>query len=725
MVIRRILLEWTVLLACLVALAIVAARLEITSPADARLFDRAASAARAEISDDILIVAIDERSLAELGPWPWPRSTHARLIDALHEAGSGVLLYDILFLDPTGDGEDATLGSAIAAHGNVVLPFTFVRQVNTQDSLVPAYPVATIAEGAAALGHVTITPDADGVLRRFDFNRRLGETTYPHFVQSALDIADPQGRELATDPLIAFHPANSYPRISAADVASGSVPAQFLRGKTVLVGATAQGMGDRYSVGAREVAVMPGVETQANLFDAARSGALVQAMGSWWSALLAVIALLIQFAGFWKMSPRAGLVATVLISASAVLLAVALVPLAGIWIAPGAALLAVLLAYPFWSWRRLTSVSAYLEEEAAFLRPAGAQRAQVDGFDQIARQVLRMRRLVSNVSRSFQFMRKVIEAAPDAILVLDKDGLVVMANHKAQQLFPAWREDSPEPLDRLLDENLVRAARGADDLAFPDGRTFLVARSAFEVEEGEEGGDIVALRDVTESRRRDEERREMLEFLSHDMRSPQVAIIGLSRRMATDGESDDVPTRIRSQAERTLKLADDFVQLARLEEAELEFEDVDVAALVEEACDRAYIPARQKRITVLPTVPEDPLFATVDASLLARLFDNLIGNAIKFAPEGSRVDIAAGEASDTTVRFTVADEGPGLPPERLKDPFARFGAHEKKAGPSVGLGLTFVKRVVERHSGTITVESEVGGGTRFVITVPADGPVPD
>ena len=79
---------------------------------------------------------------------------------------------------------------------------------------------------------------------------------------------------------------------------------------------------------------------------------------------------------------------------------------------------------------------------------------------------------------------------------------------------------------------------------------------------------------------------------------------------------------------------------------------------------------------------------------------------------------------DGRIEIDITDEGPGLPPERLVDPFARFGAHETKAGPSAGLGLTFVKRAVELHNGTISVDSGPGVGTRFVIRIPQDhGPV--
>ncbi len=715
---RRLFIEWFVLLSAAVALAFLAARGDVANRVDASLLDRAAALARPEVSSDIVIVAFDDASLERIGPFPWPRSRHAQLLDRLAQAQSGPVLYDVLFLEPSAAEQDAALAAALARHGQVVLPMTFAPRPNAVSGTVATLPISEFAEGAAALGHVALTPDADGVLRRFDLAVEAGGETYPHFAIAGLQLIDQAySPPVSERPVLSFHPAGAYPVMSAADVIAGSVPPEFLRSKVVLVGATAQGTGDRYAVGAGSVAVMPGVETQANLFDALRHGGLVRDLPPIWSGLLAALALLVQFLVFWKLSPRSGLVATLVISAATLVLALALLLLAKLWLAPGVALLAVLLAYPLWSWRRLTSVSAYLEEEAAFLLPQGGNRADGEGFDQIARQVARMHRLVGHVSRSFAFLRRVIEAAPDAILVRDPAGDVMLANNIAQGLFPQWQEDRPVSLDALLaGEGAVHHGE-ASEIGFPDGRTYLVARASF-VDVTEGSGEIMALRDVTDARRREEERREMLEFLSHDMRTPQVAIIGLSGRLAKDEQPAQIAGRIRVQAERTLKLADDFVQIARLEETEPEFEDCDLVAVVEEACDRAYSAARARQITVIPQLPEDLLFAQVDASLVARLLDNLVGNAIKFAPEGSTVTIALEEPSPEVVRLTVQDEGPGLPPERCADPFARFGAHENKAGPSVGLGLTFVKRVVDKHGGSIKVEQGVEMGTRFVIELP-------
>ena len=712
---RRLLAEWVILLALGLIFVALGTRADLMARFDAGLLDRAAALTRAAPADDIVVVAFDDPSLEAIGPWPWPRARHAALIDALAEVGAGPILLDVLFLEPTSPADDAALAAAMRRHGVLYLPHTFVPRANTQSAIDPALPIPVLAEAAAGVGHVASAPDADGVLRRFDLVRDIDGAAFPHFVLAASGVTPADAPEAA---IVSFHGDGAYARHSAAAILSGTVPAEFLRGKTVLVGATAQGMGDRYSVGAGGVAVMPGVETQANLLDALRQGALVRDASALWSALLGALALLIQFLVFWKLSARAGLIATISISAALLAIAVLLVPLTHFWVGPGVALLAVLFAYPLWSWRRLTSVSAYLEEEAAFLRPAGAQKADVEGFDQLARQVARMRRLVNHVSRSFAFLGKVIEAAPDAILVLDREGLVTMANQSAKRLFPGFAEETPAPLADLLADSMATHRPDDGEISFPDGTAFLVARAGFELEGDAQSGEIMALRDVTEIRQREQERREMLEFLSHDMRTPQVAIIGLSRKVGTNGSDHDIGPRIRNQAERTLKLADDFVQIARLAETKPQFEEADLVALVEEAADRAYAAARAKAITVLPDLPEDLLFAEVDASLIARLLDNLVGNAIKFSPESSTVKVILREVSESVMQLSVCDEGPGLPPERLTNPFARFGAHETKAGPSVGLGLTFVKRVVDLHHGTITVDSAPGAGTCFRIDVP-------
>lgn len=723
----RLRLEWLLLLLLAFTGAVAGQWSEATLRLDNRLLDFASTLARPEASPDIFIVEIDDRALSEIGAWPWPRREHGRLVDALDAAGAKLVLLDVLFIEPTDPANDDALAQAMRRSGKVILPHSFGITTNTVDDYQPVMPLPELADAALGVGHVGALPDEDGVLRRFTLRQSLGETRMPHFSMVALQAlgldlppAPPRLGPDANHPIIAFNPPGSFASVSAADVLAGRVPAGLLQGKIVLVGATSAGMGDRYAVAAGTVELIAGVETQANLLNNLIAGRVIYPYREVVQTFVAAISLMALFLAFWFLPPRYGLVCAASLLVVLLAVSLALVPLAGRWLPVGSLMFVILLAYPLWSWRRLTAVSNYLDREARQLEGKEASGG-LEGVDFIARQVSRMRRLVHNVQDSLAFLQQVIEAAPDAILVLDRDGTAQMMNAQAHALFPHWQGGTVSGLGELLDDAEARYDQSRGEIATADGKTFLVARAPL----GRGGeGEIMALREVTEIRRREEERKQMLEFLSHDMRTPQVAIIGLVRQ--GEDAPPDMLGRIRTQAERTLKLADNFVQLARLEETDLQLEDADLGGLVKEACDRFYAPAKARKIGILQSLPEEPLFAPVDAAMIARMLDNLLSNAIKYAPEGTAVTVALAQHADDYAVLSISDEGPGLPGERMTNPFARFGAQERKqatgTGPSAGLGLAFVKRVADAHQGTVEVISAAGQGTRFAISLPlSDG----
>ena len=719
---RRLMFEWALLLALAIGGASWLHTSGLTSRIDNQILDRVSALTSPPVSDEIVLVTIDDASLEEVGQWPWPRATHARMVDRLRDAGARLVVLDVLFQEPSNEEDDAALAEAIAASGNVILPHSFVPRINAEYGLDPAYPIDDLRDAAKGLGHVFAAPDQDGVLRRFDLDYDIDGEGYPHMAVQIMEaLGEPVGEETAqADPVVPFQPIGAFTEAHAHDVLSGATDDGFLRDKIVLVGATAPGLGDRYSVASGEVGLMSGVETQANLVNGLLYDAMIHPIGQTWHNLAAAGALLILFLAFWYLSPRYVLVCAVAVVVAALCLSIGALAIGRAWFAPSSIILMVMLAYPLWSWRRLSHASRYLEREAARLTGGDVETAEQSGFDYFTRQIMQLRAIIRTVHTSLSFLRRIIEAAPDAIIVLDEGEKVQMMNAKAAQLFPDGEALDETTFGEFLLHSRAKLVRGGAELETADGRTFLVARADLsETEKLGTAGSIVALREVTELRRLDNERRQMLEFLSHDMRTPQVAIVGLTRNPSSFAEgARDTVKRIRQQAERTLKLADDFVQLARLESPRLQREDCDVGALVEEACDRAFVPAQAKRITLEQSLPEEPVFALVEPSLLARLLDNLIGNAIKYSGEDGDVTVSLEQHGEESFSLTVADRGPGLSPERVKDPFARFGAHTKGAGPSAGLGLALVKKVVDAHRGEITVHSETDKGTRFEVTLP-------
>ncbi|MFU7527010.1 CHASE2 domain-containing protein [Qipengyuania sp. ASV99] len=726
---RRLLSEWAGLFALSILGAVALQSSGITQRIDNQLLDKLAPLARAPMPNDIALIVIDDRSLAEIGAWPWPRRHHAQLLDRLDAAEARVVVLDVLFLEPGSRKDDAALESAMQKAGNVLLPHTFTARTNSVAGIDPLYPLPQFVAAAAGTGHVVAEPDGDGILRRFDLVFATDKGEFEHLALKALaQMGDSaEGRTERKSALIPFHSEGSIAKHSASDVISGAVLPEFFAGKTVLIGATAQGLGDRYSVAAGDVTLMTGVETQANLLSALMTNSAIDPLDALWQNTLATVALIALFASFWYLAPRYGLYAALVLIVMLLAISAALLVWARIWLPAAPAIIMIVLAYPLWSWRRLGHVSRYLDSEALRMMGSSAAPEGHRGMEYLARQVQRISGLIHAVEDSLAHIRQVIEAAPDAMIVLDDQGRVQMLNERAEQLFPSWQSQGEQTLAELFLFARASVHNEGSELTTDDGRTFLIARSHLDagspqpsergLARGASAQNILALREISELRRLDQERGQMLEFLSHDMRTPQVAIIGLARRSAGMRESHDTMERIRTQAERTLKLADDFVQLARLEVSQLHFEDSDIGALIEEACDRAYVLAAAKRIRIEQHLPAEPRFADVDASLIARMLDNLIGNAVKYSPENTVVDVSLGASNRGDLQISVADQGAGLPEVRIKDPFARFGAHSSDAGPSAGLGLALVKKVVDAHGGMIEVASRKGAGTRFTINL--------
>lgn len=191
--------------------------------------------------------------------------------------------------------------------------------------------------------------------------------------------------------------------------------------------------------------------------------------------------------------------------------------------------------------------------------------------------------------------------------------------------------------------------------------------------------------------------------------------MGLTADRQHDEDEGQRLARIRRHARRTLELADNFVQLARLGETPLAIEELDLGTLAEEAADRAFTLARDRGAKVLVEAPEEPLFAEADGQVLSRVLDNLIGNAVKYGASIVSVSLAA---ANGTARIVVADNGPGLPKERQIDPFVRFGARTMDGKGGAGLGLAFVRGAIVHHGGRVECESSPETGTRFVIDLP-------
>jgi signal transduction histidine kinase len=476
--------------------------------------------------------------------------------------------------------------------------------------------------------------------------------------------------------------------------------------------------------------------------DGLRSGGWMTTLQGRAHALLAALAVAVLLVAFLWLTPMQSLAAAALALVATVAAAGLAARSLQVWVPPAAALAGLALCYPLWSWRRLEATQRYLADELARLRAEPAvlpePPAAAGAVDTLDARLLAVRTATERLRNLRQFLTDVGMSLPDALLVADTSGRVLIANARAAEYLHAPSvaalqgrrlADEVAPLriagERAWDE-VAAAAPASVEARHPDGRDLLFNIVPCTTHDGRRIGLIVRLADITSLKAAARQREELLRFLSHDMRSPQVSIlmlVALARHAKSPPPVADTLAGIERYARRTLAFADDFVQLARAQAQDpAGFDAVDFGAVARDAADEAWPQAQAKAIRIERALDLAEPWVRGDRQLLARALANLLSNAIKYSPAESRVRVSL-ERDARHIGCAVADEGEGIPADalpRLFEPFQRFAAERHPEVDGSGLGLAFVKAVAERHAGRVTVESMPGRGSRFALWVPAE-----
>lgn len=750
--------QWMLLLALLAAGVLAALRFDAFWREDLLLYD--AGLPRGPAPQDVVIVAIDDASLARIGQWPWPRSVHAELLDRLRAAGARAVALDIILTEPSSDAnDDARLAAAMRAGPPTVLPLIADWQ-RADRAPREVLPIASLAAAAAALAHVHLELDRDGIARSVFLHEGAGQANRPHMALALLEAGGwrgtpPAGQRAPALPpsdawsrddqiLIPFlGPPGHFRRLSYVDVLHGRIPEGALRGALVLVGATAQGLSDAFPTPrSGEGVAMPGVEISANVLAALRARQVVRPLGAAFGSAASLLPLVLGFLGFLRLSPRASLLTIVGLAAGTLLSSLLLLRMAGLWWPPSAALMALVLAYPLWSWRRLEATQAFLDEELAQfaaepLPVAAAVRTPLAIHDTLQGRIDRARDATARLRHLRELLAGTIASLPDAALLVDGQGHIGLANAAAATLFGAASGEAlsgrsvAELLDPMLEPQgtgfatLSHQAPASVEFRDREGRERMLRISPFRDSHGERAGSVLDIADVTALKSAERERDDLIRFLSHDLRSPSTSLIALSRLLRDPVRQlprEEAAARIESLATRTLALADGFIALARAQFiSATRFAPLDLRDALQDALDEVWAAATARRIGFAIRMPEAPAPIVGDRDMLARALVNLLGNAVKFSPEGSSVQVLlSGVPEGWQVR--IADQGPGITADRQGKLFERFqrglSAGDQDPG-GAGLGLAFVRVVAGKHGGTVVHEPAEGGGAAFCMRLPA------
>jgi two-component system phosphate regulon sensor histidine kinase PhoR len=370
-------------------------------------------------------------------------------------------------------------------------------------------------------------------------------------------------------------------------------------------------------------------------------------------------------------------------------------------------------------------------------------RTRVTGADEVGELGRTLDRLAASLSETLGELRAqrdrmggILDAMQEGVLLLDASGRIALVN-------PALREMLLLPSDTIgkLPLEVIRHAEmsallekatgattpvtGEIEVAGVKPRRLLVRAHAL-AGEGEPGGVLCVVIDVTDLRRLETLRRDFVANVSHELRTPVTTVRSAAETLLGGAAADPAASRrfidiINRNAERLQQLVEDLLDLSKIEsrQYQLKLEPVELAAALGQIASLSRERADARRISIRVDAP-DGLAVRVDRRAFEQVVNNLVDNAVKYCGEGCHVVVSAA-AQDGDVKILVADDGPGIEARHLPRLFERFyrvDAGRSRDQGGTGLGLSIVKHLVEAMGGRVSVESSPGRGTTFCLTLP-------
>lgn len=842
------------------ALLVVSAFLVYTQAAkrlDLLAYDTAINLTPVPADENTVIIAIDEKSLNSIGQWPWRRAIHAQLIEKLTQYNTALIALDILFSEKSASHpeDDLALAAAIKNNGNVLLPL-HLQPLTHGGTLVEILPIPKLVEAARGMGHVHVDLDQDGLARGLYLNSGVGDAHWPSLSMAMASEVNPMIQyirmvESSNSPYMSVNtqyrlipfagPGGTFPTYSYLEVMLDQVPAEAFRDKTILIGATAAGLGDIIPTPvSRSGTSMSGVELHANAYSALLNNTAIRPVDSVWAYLLTFAFIMIPILLFPRLKPTHVLPSAILLVLLVFSFSYLLILLDKTWFPPINAIIGILLAYPLWSWQRMRQLNQFLNHELERLEkepaisfrhigqhpvqeifeslnallkpkhyvllkdkqiilqdehtPLSYQRLKStnkwmhDGhtswitlpqesdsgvtsfyhmgfvwahttnlsehqdylnkldfttplarnkpryYEKVANRISQVREAIHSMQDMRTFISKGFEEIPNAVFVTDPVGLIVFTNSHAQTWFSEsngtllgqaictlFDPQQNIQLSQNMSKVLVNGAQTNDEIQLND-RDVQVHCAPFIVDEDSDAGLMITLSDITEIRQQQREKNQLIDFLSHDVRSPLVSQLAMLNGLRTGRINWDstLIDEIESHAKRSLNLSDQFLQITRAEQsAEQSFYEFDLLNAVEDSIDSLSQQAKAKGIN-LEFSDEEPIWLLGNAELIERAITNLLSNAVKYSPEDTTVTIKTRCTQDKAI-IDISDQGFGISPEELPFIFKRFHRQrqtELSGDKGAGLGLNFVQVVIKKHKGSIDVQSEANQGTCFTLTLP-------
>ncbi|WP_334072667.1 MULTISPECIES: cell wall metabolism sensor histidine kinase WalK [Paenibacillus] len=354
----------------------------------------------------------------------------------------------------------------------------------------------------------------------------------------------------------------------------------------------------------------------------------------------------------------------------------------------------------------------------------------------------RLRDALAQNEEEKEKLASILTNMSDGVIATDEAGIVILMNRRAGEMLrivkdPTGETDiisllclSPEERE-ILKQGTMHSTILENETS--EGETFLIRVTFTPIHRRETGvvGTIAVLQDVTEQEQLEASRREFVANVSHELRTPLTTIKSYTEALEDGAMADPelgpkFASVIQNQTERMIRLVTDLLHLSRLDskEAQLRKQPAPVMEMLEEVTDRFSFQMQEKDIKPTLFVGNGVSTAWVDRDQIDQVLDNLMSNAMKYTPEGGTIGLEARVKEDGALEISVQDNGIGIPKKDLDRIFERFYRVDKARSRNMGgtgLGLSIAREIVKAHGGTISLQSELGKGTKVTFTLPQYG----
>lgn len=336
---------------------------------------------------------------------------------------------------------------------------------------------------------------------------------------------------------------------------------------------------------------------------------------------------------------------------------------------------------------------------------------------------------IHQLSQEKEQLSSILRSMTDGVLTMDKYGKVILTNPPADRFLELWQNNGntlPPPLQTFFDQVLQDDKEHMGDIT-EQGRTWAVVMAPL-YNRDQVRGVVAVLRDVTEERRLDKLRKDFVANVSHELRTPLAMLQGYSEALMDDiaetpEERREIAQVINEESQRMGRLVRELLDLARMEAGHItvEPENLKVSELIYRVIRKFQALAREQQIRLSADLAGDLPEVYWDQDKIEQVLTNLIDNAIRHTPAGGSVRVGVYQ-EEKKIYLEVEDTGSGIPEEDLPFIFERFykadKARTRGQSGGTGLGLSIVRHLVRAHDGDVSVKSQLGKGTVFIIQLP-------